>query len=65
MGVERLFNFTNCLLGDIEVMLGTISASYKCSQKVSKLKFNWPGQLQIVLGSLSASYICSQMVSTI
>ncbi len=56
MGVERLFNFTNCLFGDIEVVLGILSASHKCSQMVSKLQFNWPGQLQMVLGSLSASY---------
>ncbi len=65
MGVERLYNFPNTLFGDIEVVLGTLSASYKCSQMVSKRQFSWPGQLQWVLGSLSASYICSQKASTI
>ncbi len=65
MGVEKLSNFTNSLFGDIEVVSGTLSASYKCSQMVSKLQFNWPGQLQRVLGSLSDSYICSQKASTI
>ncbi len=65
MGVERLFKFIYCRFDDIEVVLGTLSARNKCSQMVSKLQFNWPGQLQIVLGSLSASYTCSQKASTI
>ncbi len=36
MGVEGLSYFTNCLFSDIEVVLGTLSTSYKCSQMVIK-----------------------------
>jgi hypothetical protein len=36
MGVEGFLNFTNCFFGDIDVVLGTMSASYKCSQMVIK-----------------------------
>ncbi len=36
MGAEDLLNFTNCLFSDNEVVLGALSASFKCSQMVFK-----------------------------
>jgi hypothetical protein len=36
MGVEGLSNVIDCLLSDIEVVLGNLSASFKCSQMVFK-----------------------------
>ncbi len=36
MGVEGLFHFSIYLFRDVEVMLGTLSARYKCSQMVFK-----------------------------
>jgi hypothetical protein len=47
MGVEGLLNFTNCLFSDNDVVLGTLSVSYKCSQTViqTSIQFATPASI--------------------
>ncbi len=47
MGVGGLLKFTNCLYTDNDVVLGTLYASYKCSQTViqTSIKFATPASI--------------------
>ncbi len=50
MGIKSLLHFINYLFRDIEVMLGTLSASYKCSQMVFKTLMHLSTQVSFGAG---------------
>ncbi len=50
MGVEGLLSFSNRLFSDNEVVLGALSASYKCSQMVFKTSIQLTTSVSIGAG---------------